>query len=57
MSEQKRVKLRALAIKAYWAAQTPLEAKMAGILMDLFAPDVEHPDGGGIRPRFVWSAA
>lgn len=36
----KAAKLRALAIAAYHAAQTPMEAKMAGILLDLFAPDV-----------------
>jgi len=36
----KAQRLRALAIQAYWAASTPLEAKMAGILLDLFAPDV-----------------
>ena len=36
----KEVRLRKLAIAAYWAAKTPLEAKMAGILLDLYAPDV-----------------
>lgn len=36
----KAATLRQLAIAAYWAAQTPLEAKMAGILMDLFAPAI-----------------
>lgn len=36
----KTAKLRALAVQAYWAAKTPLEAKMAGVLLDLFAPDV-----------------
>ena len=34
------IQLRVLALKAYHAAETPLEAKMAGILLDLFAPDV-----------------
>jgi hypothetical protein len=38
--KSKAEKLRALAIMAYWAASTPVEAKMAGILMDLFAPDL-----------------
>ena len=37
---EKRKILRELAIKAYHAAATPLEAKMAGILLDLFAPDM-----------------
>ncbi len=36
----KAARLRDLAVKAYWAASTPTEAKMAGILLDLFAPDV-----------------
>ena len=36
----KAARLRTLAIQAYWAASSPLEAKMAGILLDLFAPDV-----------------
>jgi hypothetical protein len=36
----KAQRLRALAIQAYWAASSPLEAKMAGVLLDLFAPDV-----------------
>ncbi len=40
MSESKRLRLRVLAIMAYHAASTPLEAKMAGILLDLFAPDI-----------------
>lgn len=39
-SPRQAQRLRALAIQAYWAASTPLEAKMAGILLDLFAPDV-----------------
>jgi len=30
----KAQRLRALAIQAYWAATTPSEAKMAGILLD-----------------------
>ena len=38
--DSREMRLRALAIKAYWAATTPTEAKMAGILMDLFAPDI-----------------
>lgn len=38
--EAKAPLLRDLSIKAYWAAQSPTEAKMAGILLDLFAPDV-----------------
>jgi hypothetical protein len=33
-------RLRALAIAAYHAAETPKEAKMAGILLDLFAPEM-----------------
>lgn len=40
MSPSKLARLRALAIQAYWAARSPLEAKMAGILMDLFASDL-----------------
>lgn len=36
----KAQRLRKLAIAAYWAASTPTEAKMAGILCDLYAPDV-----------------
>lgn len=36
----KAARLRKLAIAAYWAVETPTEAKMAGILLDLFAPDV-----------------
>lgn len=40
MNATKAKRLRDLAIKAYWAAETPKEAKMAGILLDLFAPDV-----------------
>lgn len=36
----KAQRLRVLAISAYHAARTPLEAKMAGILLDLFAPDI-----------------
>lgn len=42
----KAERLRALAIKAYWAASTPMEAKMAGILLDLFAPDVARDVDG-----------
>lgn len=33
-------RLRELAVAAYWAARTPTEAKMAMILMLIFAPDV-----------------
>ncbi len=36
----KQAQLRALAIQAYHAATTPTEAKMAGILCDLFVPDM-----------------
>jgi hypothetical protein len=36
----KQERLRKLAIHAYHAAATPTEAKMAGILCDLYAPDV-----------------
>lgn len=36
----KAERLRKLAIAAYWAARNPTEAKMAGILLDLYAPDV-----------------
>ena len=43
----RRQELRRLAIAAYWAASTPKEAKMAGILLDLFAPDVSER-----RPRY-----
>lgn len=35
-------RLRDLSIMAYWAANTPLEAKMASILLALYAPDVER---------------
>jgi phage terminase large subunit len=38
--QTKAQRLRTLAIQAYWAARTPIEAKMAGILLDLFAPDL-----------------
>jgi len=48
----KALRLRELAIKAYWAAETPKEAKMASILLALFAPDVEAA-GHGIRFRTV----
>lgn len=48
----KAAKLRALAIQAYWAAKTPTEAKMAGILTDLFAPDLsDYFDRGGYSPK------
>lgn len=45
----KAARLRALAIAAYWAAENPKEAKMAGILLDLFAPDMR--DEGRPIPR------
>ena len=45
MSRAKR--LRDLAVMAYWAARTPIEAKIAGVLLDLFAPDVVRLDGRG----------
>ena len=35
----KRLKLRDLALQAYHAASTPTEAKMAGVLCDLFIPE------------------
>jgi len=41
-SPTKARQLSDLALSAYWAAQTPTEAKMAGILMDLFAPGMER---------------
>lgn len=40
--DSRLARLRSLAIAAYWAARTPTEAKMAGILMDLFAPDISY---------------
>ena len=35
----KATRLRGLAYAAYWAASTPTEAKMAGILIDLFGDE------------------
>ena len=45
----KAARLRELALAAYWAAVTPKEAKMSGILLDLFAPDLR--DEGRPLPR------
>lgn len=47
--EPKATRLRKLAIAAYWAASTPLEAKMAGILLDLYAPDVSANAEGRVH--------
>lgn len=54
MSEWNPIKarrLRDLSVKAYWAAQTPKEAKMASILLVLFAPDVDGADRLGLIER------
>lgn len=42
----KAARLRNLAVQAYWAARTPTEAKMAGILLCVFAPDVQRAADG-----------
>lgn len=42
----KAQRLRELSVKAYWAARNPTEAKMASILLTLFAPDVERRQHG-----------
>lgn len=53
--EPKAARLRKLAIAAYWAASNPMEAKMAGILLDLFAPDVSDRPPGVTAQLVVWA--
>lgn len=45
-SAYRATRLRNLAVQAYWAAKTPTEAKMASILLCLFAPDVQRAADG-----------
>jgi hypothetical protein len=47
-SPAKAQKLRDLSVRAYVAAKTPAEAKMASILLTLFAPDKEREAHGGV---------
>jgi hypothetical protein len=51
----KAERLRQLALQSYWAAETPKEAKMAGILIDLFAPDVRDDDRPLPRVKVVFA--
>lgn len=39
LTKAKKARLKELAISAYWTARTPVEAKMAGILVDIFVPN------------------
>ncbi len=56
----KAERLRSLALAAYWAAKTPLEAKMAGILLDMFGDgrnDYDEDIAGPVHRLFAEMAS